>query len=68
MVGSFSIDCKPEQSGKTFVMIQQIISDLTQPTKKEMIPLHDFKDKVSFMRNGKEKHVVGFHVVSINAI
>ena len=50
MVGSFSIDCKPEQSGKTFVMIQQIISDLTQPTKKEMIPLHDFKDKVSFMR------------------
>ena len=24
--------CKPEQSGKTFVMIQQIINDLTDPT------------------------------------
>jgi hypothetical protein len=33
----FQLICKPEQSGKTFVMIQQIISDLTQPMKKEMI-------------------------------
>jgi hypothetical protein len=23
--------CKPEQSGKTFIMIQQIIKDITEP-------------------------------------
>ena len=29
--------CKPEQSGKTFVMIQQIIRDLEEPTEGKKI-------------------------------
>ena len=28
---AFTLICKPEQSGKTFVMIQQIIKDITEP-------------------------------------
>lgn len=27
----FQLICKPEQSGKTFVMIQQIIADVSEP-------------------------------------
>ena len=30
-ISKFQLICKPEQSGKTFIMIQYIISDLTEP-------------------------------------
>jgi hypothetical protein len=30
-ISKFQLICKPEQSGKTFIMIQHIISDLTEP-------------------------------------
>jgi len=33
----FVLICKPEQSGKTFVMIQQIIKDITYPTCDKVI-------------------------------
>lgn len=35
---NFQLICKPEQSGKTFIMIQQIIKDITEPMQgKEII-------------------------------
>ena len=39
----FTLICKPEQSGKTFIMIQQIIRDLTeQVTGKHIINFMDY--------------------------
>ena len=33
----FVLICKPEQSGKTFIMIQQIIKDLEEPTDDKTV-------------------------------
>jgi hypothetical protein len=29
----FQLICKPEQSGKTFLMIQQLVKDITSPVQ-----------------------------------
>ena len=31
----FTLICKPEQSGKTFIMIQQIIKDLEERSRRK---------------------------------
>ena len=36
----FMLICKPEQSGKTFIMIQQIIKDIQYPPEDNVVVIN----------------------------